>query len=540
MNYSIVQLSWERVLLCFDLKAEGVCREFALFLEDQNSGKRFLLRPLKTGLQSAESTDHNEVYSFTVNVTNPGTCRCLPDGDYRVIARGQDGSCREVGISCSASDAEKQFRFNNGKDSFRISAKDNPFRLRVRTVYGDRKRKIRNGLFSVAVTSLYRVQRSFLHTIHSRKQRSCVLFLSGQSEVPGGNLTAVRDRMIERGMTGKTGSFMILESYRDRSAGLKNLLNAVYVIALADYIFVDDYEPLLDYLVLDKRTVLTQLWHAGVGFKSSGYSRWGLPGGPAPFNCHRQYTYGVVGSKAVIPIFSEIWGINDDQVLPLGLPRIDLFLNQKHRLEAVRIIQERYPVICGRKVILFAPTYRGSGKMDAEYPYEKIDFSALYDLIGDDMAILFRMHPWVKEKVPIPEHMKDRMADAGDYPDINDLFYVTDLLITDYSSNICEFSLMQKPMLFYAFDEKQYASSRGFHRDYVTYAPGKVCHTFNELARAIRENDYEPEKAERCRKEQFDWFDTGASDRVIDRVLLGKAASDNMDKTNSSGISLDR
>lgn len=529
MKYSIVRLYWERVLLCLDLKAEEPYGRFALYLVNQRTGRRFLMHRLATSPQREGSPDHNEVYSFTINVTNPGTCRCLSDGEYRILVREPDGACREVELSCSAAEVDKQFRFNNGKDSFCISAKDSPFCLYVRTVYGDWKRKVRNRLFCAAVTSLYRVERSFLHNAF-RRRRSCVLFLSGQSEVPGGNLTAVRDRMRERGMTGNAGNYKILECYRDRKAGWRSLLAAVHTIAAANYIFVDDYEPLLDYLLLDKRTVLTQLWHAGVGFKSSGYSRWGLPGGPAPFNCHRQYTYGVVGSKAVIPIFSEIWGINDEQVLPLGLPRIDRFLNQEHRLEAERIIREKYPMICRKKVILFAPTYRGSGKMDAAYPYEKIDFSVLYDLIGDDMVILFRMHPWVNEKVPIPEHMKDRMADAGDYPDINDLFYVTDLLITDYSSNICEFSLMQKPMLFYAFDEKEYASSRGFHRDYATYAPGRVCHSFEELVRAIRENDYAPEKAERCRKEQFDWYDTGASDRVIDRVLLGKEAGGDVDK----------
>jgi CDP-ribitol ribitolphosphotransferase len=71
--------------------------------------------------------------------------------------------------------------------------------------------------------------------------------------------------------------------------------------------------------------------------------------------------------------------------------------------------------------------------MDASYPYDRIDFELLYETLGEDAAALFRMHPWVREPVPIPEHMRDRMADAGNVPDINDLFYVTDVLWPDFS-----------------------------------------------------------------------------------------------------------
>ena len=343
-----------------------------------------------------------------------------------------------------------------------------------------------------------------------------ILYLGGASEA---GLLEMRVFCASFGLTRALSAAAALTIPKARTGGM---LRAVRAIAAADYVFLDDNEPLLDYLIPDKRTVLTQLWHAGVGFKSSGYSRWGCQGAPAPFSCHRQYTWGIVSSKAVIPIFSEIWGINDDQVLPLGIPRIDRFLDPGHRAEAERIAEERYPLIRGKRVILFAPTYRGKGKTDASYPYERIDFDLLYETAGEDSVVLFHMHPWTRERVPIPERMKDRMADTADTADINDLFYVTDVLITDYSSNICEFSLMGKPMLFYGFDEREYAAERGFHRDYETFAPGKVCRTFAELAEALRTGDFEQEKQERYVREQFERRDCGASDRVIDRILLGR------------------
>ena len=128
--------------------------------------------------------------------------------------------------------------------------------------------------------------------------------------------------------------------------------------------------------------------------------------------------------------------------------------------------------------------------------------------------------------MPIPEEYKDRFADVGKYPNINDLFYVVDLLITDYSSNIFEYSLMRKPMLFFAFDEIQYSFSRGFHRSYEESAPGKICHTFDEVMDALENQDFEFEKVEEYVKMQFDHIDSHASDRVIDWILLGNIPED--------------
>lgn len=108
------------------------------------------------------------------------------------------------------------------------------------------------------------------------------------------------------------------------------------------------------------------------------------------------------------------------------------------------------------------------------------------------------------------------------YPNINDLFYVTDLYITDYSSGMYEFSLMNKPMLFFAYDKVQYAASRGFHRDYDTVVPGRICMTFQELLTAIDEEDYQFEKVAQYVKDHFDFVDCNSTDRVIDWLILGK------------------
>ena len=210
---------------------------------------------------------------------------------------------------------------------------------------------------------------------------------------------------------------------------------------------------------------------------------------------------------------------------------MDEYLNPEYKKATVEKLYSEYPMCKGKEVILFAPTYRGKNKATAHYPYELIDFDKLYNLCGDRYVVLFKMHPWVAEGVPIPEEYKDKFVDVGKYPNINDLFYFTDLLITDYSSNIFEYSLMKKPMLFFAFDEIQYSFSRGFHRDYEESAPGKIVHTFDELLKAIANEDYDYEKVQKYVDLHFDYIDSGASDRVIDWLILG-----NMPKEMESAI----
>ena len=259
-----------------------------------------------------------------------------------------------------------------------------------------------------------------------------------------------------------------------------------------------------------------------------------MPASPAPKSGHRQYTYGVAGSMKIRHFFSEVWGINDEQVLPTGMPRLDIFLNEDYRTKKTEELLDNYPVLCKpcskgaskekrENIILFAPTYRGENKRQAYFPYDKLDMSKLYKLCQDiDATIIFKMHPFVEEKVPIPEEYLDRMADLTSYPNINDLFYITDLLITDYSSNIYEFSLMKKPMLFYAFDMEEYTKERGFHRDYKDNVPGKIVETFDEMITSIRTSDYEFEKVSEYLDKNFDHIDTHASERIIDWIIRGK------------------
>ncbi len=539
----VTKITWERIWL--HLEVEVAYAEDA----DKDSGLAFylingLFEP-KAKLK-VTGVDGN-TYKLKLNITNPGTGLCLPQGTYSLVICQNKRQMAKAEIAESLvkdmSNASRNFLYGGRAKvysvTFYVTEGDEGLPFIMYVLAGGRtgisapvahnkkgfhpKEELKKQYSKVNKPFKVDLYWKYRKKYKNKSKKTVILFMSEQSTSISTNLKAVKDRMIARGMD---KDYVILESYRSSVTtprmGLQSWLDTLKKMAMADFIFLDDHAPLLDWLIVDKDTTIIQLWHAGAGFKASGYSRWGHIGCPAPYSCHRQYKYGIAGSKNIAHFFSEVWGINDSQVLPTGMPRIDEFLDEDYRSRKTKELYAKYPMCKNKKVILFAPTYRGKNKATAYYPYELIDFERLYELCGDEYVVLFKMHPWVAAEVPIEEKYKDRFADVGKYPNINDLFYFTELLITDYSSNIFEYSLMRKPMLFFAFDEIQYSFSRGFHRAYEESAPGKVCHTFDEVLRAIVEKDFEYPKVEEYVEKHFDYIDSHASDRVIDWIILGQ------------------
>jgi len=345
-----------------------------------------------------------------------------------------------------------------------------------------------------------------------------ILFASDQRSSMEGNLKRVHDRMIERGLDKK---FTFRTSFRlPQTTRWPTTIHILYLLATSEIVLLDDYFAVLKRLNIDPEKRIIQLWHAGSGFKSVGYSRFGMPGSPHLGDAHRQYTFAITGSTHLIPVYAEVFGIEESAVIPTGLPRIDDFLNEDLASAGVDAFFDEHPQLRDKRVILFAPTYRGRDINTAYYNYDLIDFDALYEACGPDGVVLFRMHHFVKGDVPIPAKYRDRFFDFTRYQDGLGLLHVTDLLITDYSSIIYEYSLLDRPMLFFAPDRVNYAAVHGFHRPYEDTAPGRVCSTFEELVDAISNRDYEQSKVARFRTENFDRIDAGAADRVIDWLIL--------------------
>ncbi len=351
-----------------------------------------------------------------------------------------------------------------------------------------------------------------------------VLFMSENRERIMDNLEAIDKRMKERNLDKK---FKISYSFRNIfKSEIQNPFKWITVItkiAKQDYIFVDDYVPVFSFLKLNKKTTLVQTWHAGFGFKLVGFGRFGIDGSPHPVqSCHRKYTYGIVGNNNLKEIYSEVWGIDKKSLLATGMPRLEHFLDKEQIEEKRQFFYEKYPNFKGKRVINFAPTYRGSNQYNAYYDYSKLDFDKLTDYCKKTNSVfIFGKHHFIREEIPImPEHEK-YLYDFSKYK-LNDTFYITDILITDYSSCFYDFLLLKKPVIFYTYDKAIYSSTRGVHRPIDKVAPGIVCETFDELLKALdsaSKPDFEIKDflIDKCLTNKM-----LASDQIIDYVLLHK------------------
>lgn len=353
------------------------------------------------------------------------------------------------------------------------------------------------------------------------KDGTHILMMSETRDYLWGNLKYIDDGLKRYGLDKK---YKIDYSFRKAVGNHKSILSWIQVvlkIARQDYIFVDDYVPIFGFLKLNKRTKLIQVWHAGEGFKAVGYCRFGKSASPFPTgSCHKQYDYVLTGSEKLVKVFAEVFGIEKEAFLPVGMPRLDGFLDEDKITDFKKGFYKEYPYLENKKVILFAPTYRGPGQKYAYYDYSWLDLEKIKKYCGNDKIFLIKMHPFVKEAIEIPEEYRESILDFSFYPNINDLYYITDVLITDYSSNYYEYSLLKRPVIFFTPDRELYELSRGVHRSVKESAPGKVCDTFEDMMEALQNEDYEVEKIYRFVEKNFANYDGHATDKVIEKLFF--------------------
>ncbi len=127
---------------------------------------------------------------------------------------------------------------------------------------------------------------------------------------------------------------------------------------------------------------------------------------------------------------------------------------------------------------------------------------------------------------PIPDSLSDRVIDLSEDNELNDLLFVTDVIITDYSSLVFEASLLDIPMIFYAFDLEKYINERDFYFDFKMYVPGKIVYSQDELVAAINNGDFCTDRIKPFADMFFDNRDGRATDRVV------KLIYDNLEPEN--------
>ncbi|GAA4347330.1 CDP-glycerol glycerophosphotransferase family protein [Angustibacter luteus] len=212
------------------------------------------------------------------------------------------------------------------------------------------------------------------------------------------------------------------------------------------------------------------------------------------------------------------------EVLELGYPRNDLFFAEQRNVVSTAV-RRRLGIAPEKTVVLYAPTFRDNQSAGAGFQFSlPFDLEAFHEALGPDVVLLLRMHLLVKGQFEIPAHLSEHVIDASGYPEIQELYLASDVLVTDYSSVFFDFAALRRPMVFYAYDLESYRDTlRGFYLDYAATVPGPVVTTQDELLGELGDLDgLRARYADRYDAfvEQFAPRDDGsAAARVVDAVF---------------------
>jgi CDP-glycerol glycerophosphotransferase len=178
------------------------------------------------------------------------------------------------------------------------------------------------------------------------------------------------------------------------------------------------------------------------------------------------------------------------EILESGYPRNDM-LAAGHTEALAASVRERIGLPAGKRVVLYAPTWRdnqfyASGRYRFDF---RLDVERAWQQLGDDYVILVRGHHHMADDVPAGTR-PGFVLNVSAYPDVSELFLVSDALITDYSSMMCDFAVTGKPMIFYTYDLADYRDNlRGFYLDFEAEVPGPLLATSDEVISAMADLD---------------------------------------------------
>ena len=306
----------------------------------------------------------------------------------------------------------------------------------------------------------------------------------------------------------------------------KVFLRFLKELATAQALFLDEGTDLLSHVPVRPETRVTQLWHGCGAFKRFGLSvadrKFGADAAymkAHPFHSH--YTLVTVSSPEVVWAYEEAMGYTHESgvVQPIGVSRTDVFFDDGFLRAAKAHLLAAVPNAKGRRVLFYAPTFRGNIR-EAAAP-TALDAERLMGALGSDWVLLIKHHPHVKRRPPIPKSCEDCVFDVTETMTIEDLLCVSDVCISDYSSLVFEYSLFERPMLFLADDLDDYFDWRGFYYDYHALAPGPVVTTTDEVIDVLTHLDerFDPGRVKAFKEKFMSACDGHATERILELAM---------------------
>ncbi|MBS5778302.1 MAG: CDP-glycerol glycerophosphotransferase family protein [Acholeplasma sp.] len=238
-----------------------------------------------------------------------------------------------------------------------------------------------------------------------------------------------------------------------------------------------------------------------------------------------KFDYFISPSKFCTEKFTSAFNLkklnNENIFIEKGYPRNDYLFNYKK--SDIKKIKKKLNIPLNKKVILYAPTFRDNQVNENGYTYNvELDFNKLKNEFSEEYVILFRAHYFIANKFDFKKY-NNFVYDVSKYEDINELYIISDILITDYSSVFFDFANLKRPILFYMYDYNNYKNNlRDFYID-LKELPGPILKKENTLIKEIKNIDnYSKKYKEKYEKfnKKYNYLDDGnATKRVVEEIF---------------------
>lgn len=231
-----------------------------------------------------------------------------------------------------------------------------------------------------------------------------------------------------------------------------------------------------------------------------------------------KYDYMISPNAFTTEVFQTSFKINEERLIETGYPRNDILSNATPC--QIKQLKEKYGIPAGKKVLLYAPTWRDNSYVASGYTFELlVNFYKWKEELGDEYVVIFKPHYLISNKFDLTD-LEGFVYSLPTTVDISELYLISDILITDYSSVFFDFAILNKPIYFYMYDLDEYQEElRGFYIDIHTEIPGDVYTDEGVMLTDIREERYDYSRLCEFNKRFNNMEDGNATQRVIDIVF---------------------
>jgi len=262
-----------------------------------------------------------------------------------------------------------------------------------------------------------------------------------------------------------------------------------------------------------KKCVYLNTWH-GIPIKTIG----NMAEGRNDYD-FSYIDYFCISGDYEIPIYEKSFNVPASHMIKTGMPRNDVLYSTTG--DEIKEIKARLSLPTDKKVLLYAPTWRDSKDGGRSYSIKPpMDLHKWEEKLGKEYVLLFRTHPYTNKLLGVD--FNDFVRDYTDYRDVNDLMKIADVLISDYSAIIFDYSILERPIISFAYDCDEYGKERGFALDIRKEMPGGISETEDDVLNRILSMDEKKEKeAVRAFKLKYVSYGGNGAEKCVEFVFSG-------------------